>query len=85
MCFFFATAALEAKSVFATVRLSMYRHAANAASSASGMYIRPARPRWMPTPAVITAETTNGACTTATPMLPPAAFRPSAQPFSFSG
>ncbi|CKT37936.1 Uncharacterised protein [Mycobacterium tuberculosis] len=54
-----------------------------AAATAKGTKNSPARDSATPLPA-----TTMGGmifCTTATPMLPPAAFRPSAQPLSFSG
>ncbi|CFS46430.1 Uncharacterised protein [Mycobacterium tuberculosis] len=70
-------------SALASVRLFINRNAHTAAATAKGTKNSPARDSATPLPA-----TTMGGmifCTTATPMLPPAAFRPSAQPLSFSG
>jgi hypothetical protein len=63
----------------------MYRYAPNMATRISGTQMMPARGtlRVAPAPIVMTIGTTNWA--TDAPRLPPAAFRPSAQPFSRCG
>ena len=80
------SAAIEpATSPLALVRLSMYFQAPKAASRISGTHIRPAMGRLtVPTASSVMAIGT-ASCATAAPMLPPAAFRPSAQPFSRAG
>ena len=80
-----SAAAEPAKSAFALERLSMYRAAPNIASRMNGIQIQPATGRFSvaAAPIVITIGTTN--CATDAPRLPPAALRPSAQPFSFCG
>ncbi len=62
----------------------MYRYASTAETIAKGTYSKPAfdRPAATP-PSPITSGTSFWAI--ATPMLPPAALSPSAQPFSLSG
>ncbi|MNW55362.1 hypothetical protein D3C74_330160 [compost metagenome] len=83
VCRLRVAAANERKSALACVRLSMYRHARNAASRMNGIIMSPARSSAMPAPATITSGTANW--TAAVPRLPPAALSPSALPFSFSG
>ncbi|OUE32088.1 hypothetical protein BFL35_01740 [Clavibacter michiganensis] len=63
----------------------MRRHAPNAATRMSGTQIQPAsgRSSVAAAPTVITSGTTS--CATDAPRLPPAALRPSAQPFRLCG
>jgi len=83
VCLLWAATPNERGSDFAVVRLSIHRQARTAARITSGTNMRPARSNWMPAAPTITSGTAN--CTAAVPMLPPAALRPSARPFSFSG
>ncbi|MCY1241692.1 hypothetical protein D9M72_546090 [compost metagenome] len=80
------SAAIEpATSPLALVRLSMYLKAPNAASRISGTHIRPATGRLTVPAARSVMAIGTASCATAAPMLPPAAFRPRAQPFSRAG
>src|SRR5690606_9839038 len=70
-------------SAFAEDRLSIHRHARNAASRMHGMNTSPARSSATPAPVTMTRGTASW--TAAVPTLPPAAFQPRAAPFSRSG
>ncbi len=80
-----SAAAEPEKSAFAEEMLFMRSAAPTIATTMSGTQIQPASGRLTaaPAPIVTTIGTTN--CATEAPRLPPAAFRPSAQPFSRCG
>ncbi len=79
-------AAMEpARSDLALDRLSMYFQAPNAAIKMSGTQIQPASGRLRVAAAAVATASGTTSCATAAPRFPPAAFRPSAQPFSRTG
>ncbi len=84
-CGSLSAASEPATSPLALVRLSMYFQAPKAAIRMKGTHIQPAIGRFTVPAARSVMAIGTASCATAAPRFPPAAFRPSAQPFSRAG